>query len=198
MKLIDHTIEDFINQVDSSSPAPGGGSVSALSATMGVALLRMVGHITIGRKAFNKYSEDQQQAFIDAWNKLDDIKQDLIPLIDEDTDAFNQIMTAFKLPKTTEDEIKYRQQAIQGATIYAIDVPLRVANLCMKALRTIEPIKAYGNRNAISDVEVAELQLQAACHGALKNVSINITSLSNQKLVEAYQMQVDAILNQIQ
>ena len=196
MKLVDKTVLEFINAVDSSSPAPGGGSVSGLSASLGLALLRMVGHITVDRKAFLKLEEDQQQAFTNAWNALDPIKQELILLVDEDTVAFNRIMAAYKLPKDTEEEQTIRSEAIELATIYAIEVPLRVAHLCFDAMKHLEPIIAYGNKNALSDVGVGVLQLTAALTGALMNVKINVSGLSNETDQTKYLTEMESLLKE--
>ena len=163
---------------------------------MGVALLRMVGHITIGRKAFQKYSELEQQEFVKSWEKLGDVKTQMEPLIDEDTNAFNRIMIAYKLPKDTPEEQEKRLDAIELATTYAIDVPLRLAELCLTAINLVEPIKQYGNKNALSDVGVGVLQLTAALTGALMNVKINVSGLQDEDLKTKYTNELKVILNE--
>lgn len=191
MSFVNKTIRQFIDEVDSKSPTPGGGSVSALSAVLGVSLARMVCHVTIGRKAFLKLDEEQQQEILTAFEALGVLKEDLLPLIDEDTQAFNKIMDAYRLPKETTQQELLRHDAIEKATIGAIEVPLQVALLSLQALKTLAPIAKYGNKNAISDVGVAAQELHTAVVGALMNVEINVSGLSDVLLQEKYQQQVE-------
>jgi formiminotetrahydrofolate cyclodeaminase len=139
----------------------------------------MVGHLTIQKKAFTRLKEADRQRFLDAFERLGVIKQDLLPMIDKDTEAFEAVMTAFRLPKETELEQHRRRDAIQEANIGAIEVPLQVAILGMEALETLDVILRYGNKNAISDVGVAALQLQAGIQGASMNVKINLSMLDD-------------------
>jgi formiminotetrahydrofolate cyclodeaminase len=197
MKLIEHQLHQFLGAIDSSSPAPGGGSVSALSALMGVSLARMVGHLTIHRKAFQKQSEQDRTRFTDVFEQLDRLKGELLPLVDADTDAFEGVMAAYRMPKATELEQQRRQDAIQEATVQAIEVPLRVATLGMDALDHLAVILQFGNPNATSDVGVAALQLKAAVHGALMNVRINLGTLTNTDLQSTYLHQVEDITKRL-
>lgn len=190
MKLIDHRLSEFVAAVDSSAPAPGGGSVSALSALLGVSLARMVGHLTIHKKAFAKLAEHDRIRFTDAVDRLGIVRDDLMPLIDKDTDAFDAVMAAFRLPKATELEQHRRQDAIQEATIGAIEVPLKVASVGMEALACLDVILTFGNKNAISDVGVAALQLQAGIQGALMNVTINLSMLSEDHVRKDYEQRI--------
>ncbi len=196
MRLVDLKVKEFINEVDSSSPAPGGGSVSALSASLGVGLSRMVCHLSISRKKFLELDEIIRVEYEDNFITLNNIKEELLPLIDKDTEAFNQIMSAFKMPKENEEEKKARNEAIEKATIAAIKVPYEVARLSHKALEVIRKMMAYGNRNAASDVGVGALLLYAGLEGALLNVRINISGLQNKEIAEAYQKSSLDLLNQ--
>lgn len=186
MALIEKTVVEFANEVDSSSPAPGGGSVSALAGVIGASLARMVGHITVNKKAYKKLDAREQEQFEQALARLLAIKDELLPLIDEDTNAFNAIMAAYKLPKNTEQEKQVRIQAIEDATKGAIEVPMQVANLSLEALKLLKPIEDFGNKNARSDVGVAALQLGAATQGALMNVKINLPGLSDEEEKKTY------------
>lgn len=178
MKLIDLSVEGFIEEVDSNSPAPGGGSLAALAGALGSGLSRMVGHLSIGKKKFKNLTEEQQKEFKDALKELDSIKKELMILIDEDTNAFNLIMKAFKLPKETEEEKAVRRKAINNATIKAIEVPLAVARVSKKGMDFLPVIRKYGNKNCLSDVGVSMLLLHSAFVGAVMNVKINISGLS--------------------
>ncbi|MCF7926671.1 MAG: cyclodeaminase/cyclohydrolase family protein [Candidatus Izimaplasma sp.] len=184
--LKDVTIEEFIKKVDSKNPAPGGGSVSANVGALGIALARMLGHVTINKKKFMNLSKDEQKAFKIVFNALEKSETRLIELIDEDTNAFNEIMSAFKLPKTTDAEKKERSTAIQKATIHAIETPMEIATICLDALEQFDILIKHGNKNAISDLGVAVLNISSAIEGSLLNVKINLTSLKDETLKKHY------------
>ena len=137
MKLVDLKVTEFINEVDSKAVTPGGGSVSALASSIGVALVRMVGHVTVNKKKFRALDQDIQDKYNNVVNSLLSVKEELILLVDKDTDAFNLIMSAFRLPKETTEEKAVRKQAILEGTIEAIKVPYRVAEISLKALKDI-------------------------------------------------------------
>jgi len=179
MSLTDLTVTRFIEEVDSPTPAPGGGSVSAYAGVMGIALARMVGHLTIPKKAYKKLSEEDQQKFTNVQKRFGELKELLFPLIEKDTEAFNQIMNAYKLPKETEKQIQHRLQQIELATIAAIDVPMQVATFSLEALVLLDVVERFGNKNCLSDIGVSALQLNSACQGALMNVRINASSLQD-------------------
>ncbi len=195
MKLIDLKVEEFINTVDSKSAAPGGGSVSALSCSNGIALIRMVGHLSVGKKKFRALEDEVQEKFKTIINSLEGIKNELIDLIDKDTDAFNLIMSAFKLPKVTDQEKAFRSIKIEEGTLEAIKIPHRVAEISLKALNNIEFIIQYGNKNTLSDLGVGVLMLAAGIEGAIMNVKINITGISDNEVREYYIKEVTSILN---
>lgn len=193
MSFLNHTIEEFVAKIDSKSATPGGGSVSALSGVLGIALARMMGQVSIGRKAFQKLPEEQQKAFMEAYTHLGYLADEVRPLIDQDADAFNAIMDAYKLPKESEEERIQRQHAIEQATIGAIEVPLQVATLSFQALTLLPTMLAYGNKNASSDVKVAALELQTAILGGLLNVEINLSGLSDPDSIQSYQAKVNEL-----
>jgi formiminotetrahydrofolate cyclodeaminase len=177
MKLIDMKLIEFSNEVDSPSPAPGGGSVSAYSGILGVSLALMVGHLTVGKKKFNEKDPAIKDAFIASIQKLKNIKEALIPLVDLDTEAFELIMKAYKLPKDTNDEQSERKKAIVRATLEAIHVPQQVASLSLQALASLDMILKHCNPSTISDLGVAVLHLASAVEGACMNVRINTPGL---------------------
>lgn len=197
MKLVDLKVIDFIQEIDSKQPAPGGGSVAALNAVMGVSLARMVGHLTFEKKKFLALESSIQLEFKDTHDELLMIKNQLILAIDQDTDAFNQIMAAFKLPKESEEEIKVRKQKIQDATLNAIMVPLKVATLSMSALNHLDLIIVYGNQQTLSDLGVAILNLTSAVEGACMNVLINLPGLTDQIAAKQYKNQVNDLLHKV-
>lgn len=194
MKLIDLKLIDFINEVDSKSPAPGGGSVSALLGTLGVSLSRMVGHLTLGKKKYLALDVSIQEEFEKTITNLEVKKQELLHLIDLDTEAFNLIMEAFKLPKNTADEIKIRNLKIEQATKIAIDIPLKVAKTSYESLILMDIIIKYGNKTAISDLGVSVLNLSSAIEGAIMNMLINLPGISDIDLKNKYQNQITELL----
>ena len=196
MKLIDLSLVEFNNQVDSKSPAPGGGSVSALASSIGVSLSRMVGHLTVGKKKFRALDKEVQNKFINIENEFLLIKEELISLVDEDTEAFNLIMAGFKLPKETDEEKKFRKQKILEGTIEAIKVPYRVAELSLLVLKNMEYILKYGNKNTLSDIGVSTLMVYTGLEGAILNVKINIPGLVDQDMIDKYNNSISTMLKE--
>jgi formiminotetrahydrofolate cyclodeaminase len=189
MKLIDLNVNDFVNEVDSKSPAPGGGSVSALSSSLGVALASMVGHLSMDKKAFSALDPIIQLEFKDTHQDLIMLKQEIIQLVDKDTEAFNLIMKAYQLPKETEEQKLIRKQKIQEGTHEAILIPVKVASLSLSALTHLDIILKYGNKNTISDLGVAVLALSTGIEGACLNILINLPGIDDQMIVKQYQAQ---------
>ena len=177
--LVDKNIKDFLADTASDNPAPGGGSVAALCGSLGAALGTMVCNLTIGRE---KYQESENQ-FKEIRSELEKNMQKLLTLIDADTNAFNDVMTAFKLPKDTDEQKFVRSDAIQQGYKKAISVPLETAHTALKTLGFMEFIVTKGNQNAITDGAVGALASETAIKGALLNVKINLTSVKDQKYV---------------
>ncbi len=193
MKLIDLTVEKFMNEVDSNSPAPGGGSVSALISTLGISLARMVGHLSVTKKKFLKLDQDIQHQFNEYLEHLETIKNELIDLIDQDTEAFNKIMKAYQIPK---EDIPRRTDAIEAATLEAINVPYKVSTISLKALEMLSFILAYGNKQTVSDLGVSALSLATGIEGAALNVLINLPGLSVEDQKSIYKNEMMTIIKQ--
>lgn len=193
MKLIDLTVEKFMNEVDSNSPAPGGGSVSALISTLGISLARMVGHLSVTKKKFLKLDQDIQHQFNAYLEHLETIKNELIDLIDQDTEAFNKIMKAYQIPK---EDIPRRTDAIEAATLEAINVPYKVSTISLKALEMLSFILAYGNKQTVSDLGVSALSLATGIEGAALNVLINLPGLSDEDQKSIYKNEMMTIIKQ--
>ncbi|WP_296647130.1 cyclodeaminase/cyclohydrolase family protein [Romboutsia sp. 13368] len=194
MKLVDMTICEFSDEVDSNSPAPGGGSVSALAGNIGIGLARMMAHLSFGKKKYENLDESIRIEFLERFNQLSDIRAELVDLIDKDTESFNEFMKAIRLPKDSEEQVKYRNSAIQEATLFSIDVPFKTSKECLKALSIIEYILEYGNQNAITDIGVGTLMLYTGVEGAILNVKVNLSSLENKELKEYYSNECEVIL----
>lgn len=195
MKLIDLRIHEFINEVDSKSPAPGGGSVSALISSLGVSLARMVGHLSVSKKKFRNLDQEIQDEFNNHLDHLLVIKDELSSLIDKDTEAFNKIMSAFQIPK---EEADIRKRAIEAATLEAIKVPYKVSTISFKALEMLSFILAYGNKQTVSDLGVAALSLATGIEGASLNVLINLPGLSDEEQINMYKTEMKALLKETQ
>jgi glutamate formiminotransferase/formiminotetrahydrofolate cyclodeaminase len=168
-RLVDLTLEDFMNKTASESPAPGGGSVSAYIGALGAALGTMVANLSSHKRGW----DDRWEEFSDWAVKGKEIQNELLHLVDEDTKAFNRIMEAFGLPKKSEEEKKIRQQAIREATLHAMEIPLKVMQTAYKALEVLDAMAETGNPNSISDAGVGVLAIKAAVEGAYMNVKIN-------------------------
>lgn len=174
------TLHEFTNLVASNEPAPGGGSVSALSGTQAAALLAMYCRLSLGKKGL----EEVQDTMASVADQADELTRSLLAAITEDTEAFNCVVAAFKLPKGTEEEKETRKVAIQIAFETAARVPLAVAARCLQVMELIRTVVGQGNNTAISDIGVANLQAWAGLQGAAYNVEINLTSLKDQALVK--------------
>lgn len=182
MKLVDLTIDGFLKEVDSTSPAPGGGSVSSLASALGVSLARMVGHLSFGKKKYEGLDENIKVEFKRRFEELLIIEEELKDLIDRDTESFNLFMTAMKLPKETESEKKIRSEAMEDATKKAIETPLRIAELSNDALQLLDYFVTYGNKNAISDIGVATTLIYSGLEGAVMNIRVNLPNLSDESM----------------
>ncbi len=174
--LVDLNLKDFAQEVASSSPAPGGGSVAAYAGAQGFALIAMVCGLTLGREKFSSVQDEMQARQNRSTEKL----TQLLALVDLDTEGFNAVMTAFALPKSTEMEKELRRMQIEQATLMAARVPLETAMCCLEGLQEISGLLAGGNPNAISDIGVAALMLKAGLEGGLYNVQINAKSLKDE------------------
>ena len=174
-KLKDLNIHNFINEVSIDSPAPGGGSVSALSGALSTALVSMVSNLSYNKKNYEKYN----LIFDEIGSNAQHIKRKLIDLIDKDTDAFNMIIDALKKPKKTSQDILARNTLIKDATKNAIEVPLEVMKLSLDSLKLSKKILKIGNKNSLSDAGVACEMALSAINGAHMNVLINLKDLED-------------------
>lgn len=168
-KLISMTLTDFADETASESPAPGGGSISAYAGVLGASLATMVANLSSHKKGW----DDRWKDFSDWAEKGQYYKDELLKLVDLDTVAFNRIMESFSLPKSTEQEKATRDQAIQEATRYAIEVPFKVMQLSHDSLQVIKAMAETGNPNSVTDAGVAALCARTAVLGAFMNVKIN-------------------------
>lgn len=186
MKYINSKIMDFLNEIDSSSPTPGGGSVSALAISQGISLVRMVSHLTITKKKFHTLDEITKSDYLNRMQQLDEIKNKVSFLVDKDPDAYNEVMEAYKLPKSNDEEIMIRQNSINKGTIQATQVPFDTASFALQALQISQPMLQYANKNATSDFGVGILMINAGMIGAILNVRTNMNNFINTNIAENY------------
>lgn len=179
-RLLNMDLRAFADETASESPAPGGGSIAAYIGALGVSLGTMVANLSSHKpgwderwEEFSKWAEQGQH-----------LKDQLLNLVDEDTLAFNNIMNAFGLPKTSDEEKKARTEAIQSATRYATEVPFKVMELCLSSFDVIAAMAESGNPNSVSDAGVGALCARSAVMGAFLNVKINASGLKDKNFVE--------------
>lgn len=175
-KLVDLSCRGFCDETASESPAPGGGSVSAYMGALAASLGTMVANLTGGKAAY----DDQWEKFSDVAVKGQALKEELLHLVDEDTEAFNRIMNAFGLPKKTDEEKAARSAAIQEATKYATEVPFRTMQKSLEAFEVCRAMVEWGNPNSVTDGGVGSLAARSAVMGAHLNVKINASSLKDE------------------
>jgi len=179
-KLVDLTVEGFANETASESPAPGGGSISAAMGAFGAALGTMVANLSAHKAGWDERWEE----FSNWADKGKEYMDQLIKLVDEDTNAFNRIMDAFGLPKSNDEEKAARTKAIQDATIYAIEIPYKVMETCYHSMEVMKAMAEIGNPNSVSDAGVGALAARSGVLGAFLNVKINASGLSNKELAQ--------------
>ena len=176
-KLVDMGLTAFANETASESPAPGGGSISAYVGALGVSLGTMVANLSAHKRGW----DDQWELFSDWAEKGQKFKEDLLHLVDEDTRAFNKIMDAFGLPKKTAEEKKLRQEAIQEASKYAMEIPFKVMETAYNSIAVMRAMAENGNPNSASDAGVGALCALTAVEGAYLNVKINAMGIIDKK-----------------
>ncbi len=186
------TIEEFINELASNSPAPGGGTAAALGGAMGISLLEMVANLTIGKKGFESVKEEMQGRV----KVFEGKRGDLLKLMDTDTEVFNEFMAALKMPKNTEEEKAVRRQKMQETLKKAAEVPMKVAREILSTLKEGKFMAENGNPNAISDVGVGVLFAEAAIRSAIYNVFINLSSIKDEGFVNSYKKEAETILKE--
>ncbi len=179
-QLVDLSLQDFMEETASESPAPGGGSVSAYMGSMGVALTAMVANLSSHKRGWDERWEE----FSEWADKAKLVQEKLLRLVDEDTRAFNSIMQAFGLPKNSDEEKEARQKAIEKATLYAIEVPFEVMLTAFGAFEIAETMVLTGNPNSVTDAGVGALAMLACVEGAWLNVKINSADLKDHPRVQ--------------
>jgi len=189
--LIDKKLNEFLAELKSDSPAPGGGSAAALAGAIGAALAIMVGNLTTSSEKYVAAHGQASQLVTELEEKLASLER----YVDEDTEAFTQVMKAYKLPKNTDEEKALRSQTIQQAMQCAAQLPMKVAVICMEVLQMSGEMLEIGNVNAASDAAVAGRMAHAAMWSAIYNVKINLGSIKDQNFVAEMTKQVATVVD---
>jgi methenyltetrahydrofolate cyclohydrolase len=179
MKLTDKPVTNFLDDLASNAPAPGGGSVASLSGALGAALVSMVCNLTLGKKGYETVQDDIQALLV----RSEALRQELTGLLEADVEAYTAYSVAAKMPRNTDEEKAVRVQAMQAALKNATMVPMRIAEAAVKVMDLCLPTAEIGNKGAVSDAGVAVLMAEAALRSAALNVLINLGAIKDQELV---------------
>lgn len=188
--LKDQKIKNFLDGLASKSPTPGGGSVAALTGSMGAALLSMVGNLTIGKRKYIHVEDDIKRLL----KRSEILRADFEELMERDTEAFNQFMAIMKLPKETEEQKEDRRKKMQIALIEAANVPLEVARKSLEVLNICQEVANKGNKNVISDAGVGAILAEAAFDSAILNVKINLAMIQEEKVKSNLNHEIEDLL----
>jgi formiminotetrahydrofolate cyclodeaminase len=188
--LTSQTVAQFLDALASSAPAPGGGSVAALSGALGAALVSMVCNLALGK---TKYA-DVQDDIASLVSQSEALRHKLTDLLEADVEAFTGVSAAYKMPRQTPEEKSARSDAIQVALKGATQVPMQVAEACVQVLDLCTPTAEKGNANAVSDAGVAALMAEAGLRSAALNVIINLNAIHDQAFCRKMGDKLDALL----
>jgi formiminotetrahydrofolate cyclodeaminase len=186
----DKSIQVFLDELASKSSTPGGGSAAAIIGAMGAALISMVANFTVGKKGYEDVDAESQEIL----DKSEELRNQLTDMIKAYVDVFNRVMSAYGMPKETDEEKATRSEEIQAALKEATDVPLACAKAAAEVIKLSQPIAEKGNKNVISDAGVAVLAGQAALRSAALNVYINIGGIKDEDFAKDRQKQLEDTL----
>jgi len=188
--LTEKPVTAFLDELASSAPAPGGGSVAALSGALGAALVSMVCNLTVGKKKYADVQEDIKVLLAQS----EALRQELIELLESDVAVYTEVSRAMKMPRATDEEKAARTAAMQKALKAATEVPMQVAEACVEVMELCRPAAEKGNVNAVSDAGVAVLMAEAGLRSAALNVLINLAWIKDEAFVVENRARLDALL----
>lgn len=189
-QLVDMTVTGFANETASESPAPGGGSIAAYMGALGAALGTMVANLSAHKPGW----DDRWKEFSDVAEKGKAYMDQLLKMVDEDTNAFNRIMDALSLPKKTDEDKAARKKAIQDATKYAAEVPLKTMELCYNSMEVMLEMAEKGNPNSVSDAGVGAIAARGGVYGAYLNVCINAKGIEDLEFAKDLENRANVLL----
>lgn len=185
----DLTVNQFLSALASKEPVPGGGSGAALGGALGAALVSMVCNLTIGKKGYEAVDKEMQELLAQS----EAIRLELPQLLEADTQAYAQVMAAYRLPRNTEQEKQERELIMQERLKAAAEVPMRIAERCARVVELALPVARMGNKWAVSDAGVGALLGEASLHSALLNVEINLASIKDPAYVASMRQRMAAL-----
>ena len=191
--LVDNTITSYLDKAAAGTAVPGGGSVAALNAALAAGLTEMVANLTLGKKGYEAV-EDEMKTIVEKASRL---RTKLTASIDQDADAYTEVMAAYKLPKTTDEETAVRKQKIQEAIKHAALVPLEVAKDALKVIELAGQAIRKGNKNAASDGAVAAMNARTGALAAIYNVKINLGSINDDSFADKLAQEVRELETQV-
>jgi formiminotetrahydrofolate cyclodeaminase len=190
----DLTLESFVDRLASSEPVPGGGSASAVAASLGASLVSMVASLSVGRPRYAEHA-----TLLESWVEGGRVLSSrLLDLADEDAAAYASFSAALKLPKDTEEQKASRSAALRAAARIAAEVPLRCLEACQEVALGAEALAGRSNVNASSDVAVAALLAEAAARGAAANVLVNLPATGDEDFAADMSLRVDELLGEVE
>jgi len=189
-KLTEKPVRSFLDELASSAPAPGGGSVAALAGALGAALISMVNNLTVGKEKYASVQDDISALL----KKSESLRKKLSDLLEEDVTAYTKLSQTMKMPRDTEEQKTARAKAMDRDLKAAADVPLRVAEACVAVMELCRPVAEKGNVNAVSDVGVGILMAEAGLRSAALNVLINLGWIKDTQYVSETRKKLDALL----
>ena len=193
MKTTDTTVGEFVRRLSGGSATPGGGSVAALSGALSAALCAMVGRLTTGRAKYQEIRAEMEQM----QNAADRLTVELLELVDKDIEAYEGVVTAWRMPKQTEEHRSSRQEAIQKATKEAALVPMETLRILAELTGLVEKALFKGNPNCLTDAGVAALLIHAAAQGAAFNVRVNVSGIDDKDFVRKLKSELEEVLDGI-
>jgi formiminotetrahydrofolate cyclodeaminase len=191
--LVDHKITEYLEKAAAGTAVPGGGSVAALNAALAAGLTEMVANLTVGKKGYEAVEEEMKALA----GKASHLRNKLTAAIDQDANAYTEVMAAYKLPKTTDEETTVRKLKIQDAIKHAALVPLEVARNALAVIDLASQAIQKGNKNASSDGAVAAMNARTAALAAIYNVKINLGSINDDSFVEKMAQEVKDLQGQV-
>jgi len=190
MMLTEKPVTAFLDELASSAPAPGGGSVAALSGALGAALVSMVCNLTVGKKKYADVQEDIKALLAQS----EALRKELVELLEADVQVYTEVSRAMKMPRATDEEKAARTVTMQKALKAATDVPMQVAEACVEVMELCQPAAEKGNVNAVSDAGVAVLMAEAGLRSAALNILINLAWIKDEAFVAENRAKLDALL----
>ena len=195
MLFKDYSVDKFILELSSDAPSPGGGSTAALVAALSSSLNSMVYSLTIGKKVFEKLSDNEKNKMVKLQEEAKEFIKKAQNFMEQDRNDFLSLMDSYKLPKDNEEEIIIRKEKIKENTMQAMETPLLLAEECIKFYDNIEFAIKHGNKNLISDAGVATVLLHSAIESSIINVKVNLNFLREEEICEEIENKCKSILN---